>query len=181
MQYLKLFDTHAEYAEYIDSQDAVIPNVSYCANEKEVHNKSKYTLTIVFSFDEDFGRTPPPNFVGKYINGAEYNVSVPQTEGCTPSVPNVTGIMPAHDLTINVVYSRNTYKITATYLYQDGSQAFRQQVLEYKYAEEYNIIPPEIPNYIPTPMSLSGTMIARNFPVRFMYVYVTPDDPDTPI
>ena len=35
--YLKLFDTHADYNTYINGSDKVLPNVSYCENENEVH------------------------------------------------------------------------------------------------------------------------------------------------
>ena len=37
IKYLKLFDTHADYNTYITGQDKVLPNVSYCENENEVH------------------------------------------------------------------------------------------------------------------------------------------------
>ena len=36
-KYLKLFDTHSDYNTYINSQDKVLPNVSYCENENELH------------------------------------------------------------------------------------------------------------------------------------------------
>ena len=36
-KYLKLFDTHSDYNTYITGQDKVLPNVSYCDNENEVH------------------------------------------------------------------------------------------------------------------------------------------------
>lgn len=36
-KYLKLFDTHSDYNTYINSQDKILPNVSYCENENEVH------------------------------------------------------------------------------------------------------------------------------------------------
>ena len=35
--YLKLFDTHAGYNTYINGQDAILPNVSYCEDQNEVH------------------------------------------------------------------------------------------------------------------------------------------------
>jgi len=34
MKYLKLFDSHSDYEEYIDSEDAVLPNISYCATQR---------------------------------------------------------------------------------------------------------------------------------------------------
>ena len=36
-KYLKLFDTHAEYQTYISGQDAILPNVSYCEDNNDVH------------------------------------------------------------------------------------------------------------------------------------------------
>ena len=36
-KYLKLFEQHAQYETYINSQDAVLPNVSYCIDNDEVH------------------------------------------------------------------------------------------------------------------------------------------------
>ena len=37
IKYLKLFDTHTDYNTYINRSDKVLPNVSYCENENEVH------------------------------------------------------------------------------------------------------------------------------------------------
>ena len=37
LDYLTLFNTHADYNTYINSQDKVLPNVSYCENENELH------------------------------------------------------------------------------------------------------------------------------------------------
>ena len=36
-KYIKLFDTHTEYNTYINGQDKVLPNVSYCEDNNEVH------------------------------------------------------------------------------------------------------------------------------------------------
>ena len=41
-KYLKKFDTHSEYSTYINGQDAILPNVSYCVNNKDVHYIPKY-------------------------------------------------------------------------------------------------------------------------------------------
>ena len=40
-KYLRLFDTHTEYAAYISGQDAVKPNVSYCKDNDDVHYNPK--------------------------------------------------------------------------------------------------------------------------------------------
>ena len=35
--YLKLFETHSEYETYIGGQDVLLPNVSYCEDNNELH------------------------------------------------------------------------------------------------------------------------------------------------
>ena len=46
--YLKLFETHAEYQTYEQSGDMIKPNVSYCEDNNEVHyNEFEY----IFDFD----------------------------------------------------------------------------------------------------------------------------------
>lgn len=37
MKYLKLFNTHAEYVAFTGTSDFILPNVSHCINENEVH------------------------------------------------------------------------------------------------------------------------------------------------
>lgn len=36
-EYLKLFETHNEYETYINGQDVLLPNVSYCEGQNDVH------------------------------------------------------------------------------------------------------------------------------------------------
>ena len=36
-EYIKLFDTHAEYIAYINGEDSILPNISYCEDNEEVH------------------------------------------------------------------------------------------------------------------------------------------------
>lgn len=35
--YIKKFDTDSEYQEYINGENALLPNVSACANESHIH------------------------------------------------------------------------------------------------------------------------------------------------
>lgn len=37
MKYLRLFDTHADYQDFTETQEFILPNVSYCIEENEVH------------------------------------------------------------------------------------------------------------------------------------------------
>lgn len=36
-EHIKLFETHADYEEYINSQDKILPNVSLCEDQNELH------------------------------------------------------------------------------------------------------------------------------------------------
>ena len=36
-KYIKLFNTHSEYETYINGSDKILPNVSYCEDNDEVH------------------------------------------------------------------------------------------------------------------------------------------------
>ena len=67
--YLKLFETHTEYETYIEGQDVLLPNVSYCEDNNEVYYKpleAKYDysqdyLTFVALESGTFTFTSPPN------------------------------------------------------------------------------------------------------------------------
>ena len=43
-RYLRSFNDHSDYEEYMDSSDLVMPNVSYCRQENEVHYNSKFVI-----------------------------------------------------------------------------------------------------------------------------------------
>ena len=45
-KYLKKFNTHSEYETYIGGQDVILPNVSYCKDNNEVHCNS-FSLSVV--------------------------------------------------------------------------------------------------------------------------------------
>ena len=47
MKFIKLFNNHSDYNTYISSNDKILPNVSYCQNENEVHYNPYYKPLIV--------------------------------------------------------------------------------------------------------------------------------------
>lgn len=54
MKYLKKFDMHSDYETYINSQDRILPNVSYCEDQNELHyNPWVETRPIVKYIVED--------------------------------------------------------------------------------------------------------------------------------
>jgi hypothetical protein len=78
-QYLKLFDTHENYADFVESGEMLRPNVSHCIQENEVHynpfirDYSKDYLTIKALSDGTLGFHP------RDINSFEYSLDGGQT------------------------------------------------------------------------------------------------------
>ena len=44
-KYLKKFANHAAYQAYVTSQEAILPNVSYCVQQDEVHFNPNNIIT----------------------------------------------------------------------------------------------------------------------------------------
>ena len=49
-KYIKEFETHEEYSTYINGQNKILPNVSHCINNKDVHYNPLY-LPIIAKYD----------------------------------------------------------------------------------------------------------------------------------
>ena len=50
MKYLKLFKIHSDYEEYINGGEAVLPNVSYCEDERGMH----YSPYVPHDYTQDY-------------------------------------------------------------------------------------------------------------------------------
>lgn len=50
MKHIKLFDTHEDYLEYINSSDKIIPNISCCNQENHIHF-NKLNTTVIAKFN----------------------------------------------------------------------------------------------------------------------------------
>lgn len=46
--YLKLFEEHADYETYIEGQDVILPNVSYCEDNNCVHYNPQINKNIIY-------------------------------------------------------------------------------------------------------------------------------------
>ena len=70
--YLKFFEAHSEYETYIGGQDVLLPNVSYCEDQNDVHynpiphDYSKDYLTFVAKENGTFTFTPRSSNVISY-------------------------------------------------------------------------------------------------------------------
>ena len=94
-EHIKLFETHSDYEEYINSQDKILPNVSFCKDSEEVHYNEKphdYSedyLTFVAKENGTFTFSPNNNNVISYStdNGITW------TEGNNVTVSNGDKVM----------------------------------------------------------------------------------------
>ena len=51
MKYITLFETHNEYNTYITGNDKVLPNVSYCEDNNDVHYNPFVETSLVAKFN----------------------------------------------------------------------------------------------------------------------------------
>ena len=77
-KYLKLFDTHTDYNTYITGQNKILPNVSYCENENEVHYNPWVETMVVAKFNVTSTSSATticaglsPNISKMYVDGVE--------------------------------------------------------------------------------------------------------------
>lgn len=105
MKYLKKFDTHTEYEAYRDSQDYMIPNVSYCLDNGEWHFKkyikpySERYLTTEALESGTISFNIWKNTGTEYITSISYSVD----KGCTWVTTNNTDDKQEHlSITVNV-------------------------------------------------------------------------------
>ena len=67
------------------------------------YSVNSYTLTV--NFVDENGSPVAEAFTGTYVYNTAYSVVCPAVEGYTPGSETVFGTMPAHDLTLTVVYT----------------------------------------------------------------------------
>ena len=76
MKYIKTFQTHSAYNTYISGQDKMLPNVSYCEDNDEVHYNPWIGITAKYNITSTSGATTimtglTPNVSKMFIDGVE--------------------------------------------------------------------------------------------------------------
>lgn len=63
MKYLRLFDTHADYQDFTETQEFILPNVSRCRASNDVHYNPipETRLVVTYSIVNDGGTMPALN------------------------------------------------------------------------------------------------------------------------
>ncbi len=67
MKYLRLFDTHADYQDFTETQEFILPNVSRCRASNDVHYNPipETRLIVTYSIVDDGGGFEPALNLGK--------------------------------------------------------------------------------------------------------------------
>ena len=100
-EYLKRFDTHAEYEEYLTGGTMVKPNVSYCEDVKEVHYNpwtwaDEYFTTVALE-DGTISFNITKNMGTEFVSSISYSTDGGETWTTTDNTDDKT-----NDLTITV-------------------------------------------------------------------------------
>ena len=67
---LKLFEQHSEYETYINSSDKILPNVSYCEDNNEVHYNPLVIMTVKYNITDTSQPTQLYAYLSQDINGS---------------------------------------------------------------------------------------------------------------
>ena len=84
-KYLRQFDTHQDYLDFLESEDYLEPNVSYCSDQNEVHynpyvhDYSKDYFTTKALENGSISFTIPAYFGTSYITSMSYSVDNGET------------------------------------------------------------------------------------------------------
>lgn len=79
-KYIKLFKQHSQYETYINSEDAILPNVSYCEDRpEEVHFNPFVESKVIATFNVSW---IDPEYPTKILNNTDYVSSI-EVDGIT--------------------------------------------------------------------------------------------------
>ncbi len=126
-----------------------------------------YDLTVKYVYEGNKVAAESAKLEVAY--GSSYSVTSPVIEGYTASVEVVEGTMGADDLTVTVVYTINTNKLTINYVYADGTTAAQSYVADLAYGVEYNVKSAEVAGYKTEQLYVSGVMAATDVTINVVY------------
>lgn len=171
--------TMAERTGYTGTVAASVGSVSggsYTAVEDVtftgMYTVDEYTLTVRYTG----APSAIPDHVEKAAYGSTYSVESPAVTGYSPDTAVVSGTMPAEDLTVEVSYSVQTYKLTVRYTGTPSPVA--DHVEDVAFGSRYSVPSPSVSGYSPDRRVVSGTMPAEDTVITVAYTknstYVPP-------
>lgn len=115
---------------------------------KFIYTKNPYKLTINYLYNDNSIAAEQYSAILKFSDN--YSVTSPSIKGYTANQAVVNGTIGAQDVTINVVYNVNSYKITINYLKDDGSVIAPQKVFNsVEFGTQFSENSPIITGYVP--------------------------------
>ncbi len=135
-----------------------------------IYTPNPYTLTVRYWYRSVGGVVAAPTFQRTYAQDAAYNVQSPGVPGWKPDQEKVSGIIRG-SLTVDVVYTLQTYTLTVHYIYSDGRQAApSMQQTGLSMGDEYSVTSPNITGYVASNKLIAGAMPACNVERTVVYV-----------
>ena len=132
-----------------------------------VYNINSYNLIINYKYADG---SPAATTHTESVNyNAAYSVNSPVITGYTANQTVVSGTMGTADVTVDVVYSINSYNLTINYKYADGTQAAPAHSESINYNVAYSVTSPVITGYTADQAVVSGTMGTANVTVNVVY------------
>ena len=141
----------------------------------EKNTVKTYKLKINYVNSEN-GKQIIDSFTGEYEYGSSYDVMSPTVAGYYSAKTRVKGVMPRRSVTVTVMYTKNTYKLTVNYRHMNGAKAAKPYNGDYQYGQEYNVSSPIIEGYKPSTAVVKGTMPSRNVTVSVIYTKIKHDE-----
>ena len=148
------------------------PNFEYVTGKmpaKSVTHRVTYTVNgynVYIKYNDETVETLAFDYGEEIV----LDFNIPDIEGYTYSgTSEYPETMPAHDVTVYLEYTKNSYMLDIKYQYPDKTQAADPVSQTVPYGEEYSIDSPKIEGFIPDIERVSGKMGAKNVSVTVTY------------
>ena len=161
---------------YFVTEDAIIGyNTEYALDSFDITNSlTEHVLTIRYWYYEIGGEVAAETHESIRKYGEPYDVESPYVIGHSPDAVSIAGII-TEDVSYDVIYTRNKYKIVIEYMYLDGTYVWPRITETLYYEDPYEFWTPELEGYTPNYQLIKGNM--PHYDLYFKVIYV-PDETD---
>ena len=132
---------------------------------------NQYTLKINYQYETGLpvkGEFPNPH-EEKVEVGGTYNVASPKIKGYTAEPLIVTGKMPAQNVTENVIYYKDSYKLTIHYVDEAGNTVAKDYIGYIKRETPYEVVSPDVLGHTPKTPIVKGSKMDEDFETKVVY------------
>ncbi|HZK21913.1 MAG TPA: MucBP domain-containing protein, partial [Oscillospiraceae bacterium] len=153
--------TGYKFTGWYDSSDNLITEETLFESTEDVTLTAKweaYEFKLIINYKYKDGTQAAESHISDVAYETVYSVNSPTIPGFMPDIPVVTGTMPGAAKVIDVIYDEVSYNLTIHYQYSDKTEAAPSYSENYKYGDEYEVLSPEIDDYVASITTVSGTM-----------------------